>query len=141
MTPSRFGMKQNKMAQAVLISTPLLYLATFSLWAEPELGDEATSTPAAEESTLIDADDPAEKAEVTGLDIALDGSSLEAFEKSLERVRETSSEADYNSVKAAFEFLLIYDIGAKNDRELLAKRLDGKTGREMLERIKWGNRK
>ena len=67
----------------------------------------------------------------------MDGSSLEAFEKSMEKVRETGSEADYKSLRGAFDYLLFYDLGAQNNREKLAARLDGKTGYEIIDRVKW----
>lgn len=130
-------MKQYKMAGAVLITVPMFFLATFSIWAEPEPGGEESSATAPEVIAPADAVDTAEVAETTGLDIVMDGSSLEAYEKSLEKVRETGSEADYKSLKAAFEYLLFYDLGAQRNREKLAARLDGTTGHEIIKRVRW----
>ncbi|MEE8496666.1 MAG: hypothetical protein V3S21_09335 [Xanthomonadales bacterium] len=130
-------MKQYKMAGAVLITVPMFFLATFSTWAEPEPGGEEASATAPEVIAPADAVDTAEVAETTGLDIVMDGSSLEAYEKSLEKVRETGSEADYKSLKAAFEYLLFYDLGAQRNREKLAARLDGTTGHEIIKRVRW----
>ena len=132
-------MNQYKLTSAVLFTASMFFLATFSAWAEPEPGKQDAAATAAEEIVPADAIDTAEVAEVSGLDIPMDGSSLEAFEKNLEKVRETSSESDYNSIKAAFDYLLLYDLGSKGDPEKLAARLDGVTGREMLDRIKWSN--
>ncbi|MFB3077610.1 MAG: hypothetical protein ACE1Y4_06340, partial [Lysobacterales bacterium] len=75
--------------------------------------------------------------EANGLDIVMDGSSLEAFEKSIERVKQTGSEADYKSLEGALDYLLVYDLGARHNREKLAARLDGKTGHEIIDRVKW----
>ena len=130
-------MKQYKMASAVLITVAMFFLATFSAWAEPEPGGTEAATTLAAEIAPADAIDTAEVAEATGLDIVMDGSSLEAFEKSMERVKETGSEAEYKSLEGAFDYLLLYDLGAQNNREKLAARLDGKTGYEIIDRVKW----
>ena len=45
--------------------------------------------------------------------MVLDGSSLEAFEKSLEQVKETASAAEYKSLEGALEYLLVYDLSAQ----------------------------
>ena len=130
-------MKQYKMARTILITVPMYFLVTFSTWAETEPGDEEAAAASAEEIAPADAIDRVEVTEATGLDIIMDGSSLEAFEKSMEKVRETGSEADYKSLRGAFDYLLFYDLGAQNNREKLAARLDGKTGYEIIDRVKW----
>lgn len=130
-------MKQYKMASAVLITVPMFFLVTFSVWAEPEPAGEEASATSAEEIAPADTVDTVVVAETTGLDIVMDGSSLEAFEKSLEKVRKTGSEADYKSLKAAFEYLLFYDLGAQRNREKLAARLDGTTGHEIIKKVRW----
>ena len=73
----------------------------------------------------------------TGLNIIMDGSSLEAYEQSLEKVRETGTEAEYQSLKSAFEYLLVFDLGAGGDPKVLVSRLDGQTGEEILARVKY----
>lgn len=130
-------MKQYKMARAILITVPVFFFATFSAWAETEPGDEKAAATSTEEIAPADAIDTAEVTEATGLDIAMDGSSLEAFEKSMERVKETGSEVDYKRLEGAFDYLLFYDLGAQHNREKLAARLDGKTGYEIIDRVKW----
>ena len=130
-------MKQYKMARAILITVPVFFFATFSAGAETEPGDEEAAAVSAEEIAPADAIDTVEVTEATGLDMIMDGSSLEAFEKSMEKVRETGSEADYKSLKGAFDYLLFYDLGARHNREKLAARLDGKTGYEIIDRVKW----
>lgn len=130
-------MKQNGMASAVLITLPLFFLIAFSACAELEPADDKVSATIAEEIAPADAIGTAEVAETTGLDIVMDGSSLEAYEKSLEKVRETGSEDEYQGLKGAFEYLLLYDLGAKHSPEKLAARLHGKTGHEILSLVKW----
>lgn len=130
-------MKQYKMARAILITVPMFFLATFSAWAETEPGDAKAATTSAEEIAPANAIDTSEVTEATGLDMIMDGSSLEAFEKSMEKVRETGSEADYKSLKGALDYLLFYDLGAQHNRQKLAARLDGKTGYEIIGRVKW----
>ncbi len=130
-------MKQYKMASAVLITVPMFFLSTFSACAIPDPVDAEAATTSAEEFAPAVAVVTAEVTEATGLDIVMDGSSLEAFEKSMERVKETGSEADYKSLEGAFDYLLFYDLGAQNNRGKLAARLDGKTGYEIIDRVKW----
>lgn len=121
-------MKHYKIAITGLVAIPVVFLAVFSAWAEPEqAGDEIT--------TSIEEVNTSEEA--TGLEIIMDGSSLDAFEKSMERVKETGTEVEYKSLKGAIDYLLIYDIGARNDLERLAARLDGVTAEEVVSRVKW----
>lgn len=121
-------MKHYKIAITGLVAIPVVILAVFSAWAEPEqAGDEIT--------TSIEEVNTSEEA--TGLEIIMDGSSLDAFEKSMERVKETGTEVEYKSLKSAIDYLLIYDIGARNDLERLAARLDGVTAEEVVSRVKW----
>ncbi len=72
-----------------------------------------------------------------GLDIPLDGSSMEAFEASKARVKAHTTPAEYQSLESAIAYLLVYDIAAKGQMELLVPRLDGFTTRQLRERIKW----
>ena len=134
-------MKQNRIANAVLITIPLVFFATFSAWAEQEQTSKEAALATAEKSAPADAIDSAEAAEATGLDIVFDGSSLQAFDKSLEQVKETASPADYKSLEGALDYLLVYDLGAQRSREKLAARLDGKTGNEIIDKVQWRNSK
>ena len=134
-------MKQYKKASAVLIIVPMFFLVMLSACAGPELVDQKAPETFAEEVAAVDAIDTAEMADSpAGLDIVMDGSSLEAFERSLEKVRQSGSEVEYGSLKRAIEYLLIYDLGAKHSREKLAARLDGITGQEILARVNWGKK-
>ena len=130
-------MKQNKIVSVALVAVPLVFLAAFSAWAEPDQGAEENVTSAVESSAPEDTIGSAEAAESTGLDIVMDGSSLEAFEQSMEQVRETGTAVEYKSITGAIDYLLIYDIGAKRNMKTLASRLNGLTGNEIVERVKW----
>jgi hypothetical protein len=72
-----------------------------------------------------------------GMEITLDGSSLEAFETSLARVQAHTSEANYTTLVNAIEYLLVYDLASQRDRAKLAARLDGKTAYQVLEKVGW----
>ena len=130
-------MMQYKMAKTILIAVPVFFLVTFAAWAEPEPVSETASTTPAEEIAPAVANETPEAAEATGLDMAVDGSSLEAFEKSLAKIKETCTEVEYKSLEGALEYLMIYDLGAKRNREKLAARLDGSTGYEITKMVKW----
>ncbi len=93
--------------------------------ATPKLVDEAAEAEAAVAATD------------KGMQIAIDGSSLEAFDASLAKIKETASEADYTTLESAIQWLLVYDLGTGNDRAKLAKNLDGMTGDEVISQVGW----
>lgn len=70
-----------------------------------------------------------------GMDIPLDGSSLEAFERSLARVKAHTSETNYVTLTNAIDYLLFYELAVKRDRTLLAANLDGLNGHEVIDRV------
>ena len=72
-----------------------------------------------------------------GLEIPLDGSSMEAWERSLVSVKAYSEPADYQLLLKAIDYLQVYDIGARGQKELLIKRLNGLTGYQVLARVGW----
>jgi hypothetical protein len=72
-----------------------------------------------------------------GLEIPLNGSSMEAWERSLISVKAYSEPADYRLLLSAIDYLLLYDLGAKGDMNALITRLDGLTGYEVLARVNW----
>lgn len=82
--------------------------------------------------------EPVEPWDGDGMDIPLDGSSLEAFNKSLERVKVYASPSNYTTLVNAIEYLLVYDLAAKHDRTKLAADLDGLTGHQVVGRVNWG---
>ena len=130
-------MRLCKIINAFQITLTVFILATLSACAGPERPDEETRKAVGEEIAGTNAIDIAEIPGGKGLERAMDGSSLKAFERSLELVKITGSVGEYTSLLDAIEYLLIYDLGARNDREKLAARLDGVTGREILSRVKW----
>lgn len=62
----------------------------------------------------------------------LDGSSEAAFEASLKQLQETAPTIEYRSVKSAIQYLLVYDLNARGNKEKLYKKLDGKTAEEII---------
>jgi hypothetical protein len=72
-----------------------------------------------------------------GMEIPLDGSSLEAFETSLARVQAHTSPKNYTTLVNGIEYLLVYDLAAKRDRAKLASHLDGLTPYQVLEKVGW----
>lgn len=97
------------------------------------------------EAAAVDARSPSLEAAsrfTEGMHIPVDGSSLEAFEQSLEKIREQTTEAEYTTLTNAIDYLLVYDLSARRDREKLAANLDGLTGEEIVDKVQWSqNRK
>lgn len=72
-----------------------------------------------------------------GMEIPLDGSTMEAWEASMARVEAHTTESEYQTLENAIEYHLLYDLSARRDMERLIKRLDGKTGYEIVALVKW----
>ena len=72
-----------------------------------------------------------------GMEIPMDGSSLEAWDRSMARVKAHTSESNYTTLENAIKYLLVYDLQAKNDINNLISSLDGMSGYEILARVKW----
>lgn len=72
-----------------------------------------------------------------GMHMAFDGSSTEAFEKSMESIQAETTEAEFTTVQNAIDYLLVYDLAARGNPEVLYKRLDGKTPADMLRTVNW----
>jgi hypothetical protein len=117
-------MKHYQNTFGVLITATLFLLAAGPVWADQESAGESDSTPAVEDV-----------AEATGLDIVLDGNSLASFEKGLAEIKGTCTSNEYLTLERSIQFLMFYDIAAKRDKEKLAKRLDGMTGRQIVEKV------
>lgn len=75
-----------------------------------------------------------------GMEIPLDGSSLEAFETSLARVKAHTNPEQYTTLVNAIEYLLFYDLSAGRDRAKLASNLDGLTPYEVIDKVLWQRR-
>lgn len=108
------------------------------------LGACATSSaPPAAQAEATAAEEPAPEIEPWdgyGLEIPLDGSSMEAWERSLLRVEAYSEPADYELLLSAIDYLRVYDLGARGKMDLLIARLDGQTGYQILSRVKYRGR-
>ena len=87
---------------------------------------------------------PAEKAKTgfsEGMKIPLDGSSLEAFNKSLESIKGKTEGTEYKALTGAINYLLVYDLRAKRNRTILAQHLNGLTGEQIIEKVRWSRSK
>ena len=71
------------------------------------------------------------------MDIPLDGSSVEAFDASLARVKAYATPEQYEGLLMAIDYLLTYDLGAEKDYAKLTSRLDGQTPAEIWKRVNW----
>ncbi|MDZ4728835.1 MAG: hypothetical protein SH820_02710 [Xanthomonadales bacterium] len=91
----------------------------------------------AEEVNESSAEDTAEVLD-PAMQIPLDGSSLEAFNESLATIKAQAEEINFTSLEGAIQYLLVYDLGAGRDMAKLAKNLDGLTGDQIIEKVKWG---
>jgi hypothetical protein len=72
-----------------------------------------------------------------GMEIPLDGSSMEAWEMSLTRIKAHTTASKYQTLENAIQYHLMYDLKSYRDMEKLIKRLDGRTGYEIVELVKW----
>jgi len=79
--------------------------------------------------------EPIEPWDGDGMDIPLDGSSLEAFERSLARVQAHTSPSRYKTLTSAINYLLVYDLSARGNRANLAANLDGWTGNQIVDQV------
>jgi hypothetical protein len=113
-------------------------LALVSLLAALLTACAGTTTQAPEQSAAaVKAEEPVEPWDGDGMDIPLDGSSLEAFDRSLARVKAYSNPSNYTTLVNAIDYLMVYDLAAKRDRAKLASNLDGLTGRQVIDRVSW----
>ena len=71
------------------------------------------------------------------MELPLDGSSLDAWDASMARVKRHSTEANYTTLENAIDYLLVYDLEVRRDKKKLAAKLDGLTGYEVIARVKW----
>lgn len=139
-------MNYQKSARTTLVVGTLLLIAANPVWANvaqdaQENAEAVQQTASAgmasggDEMKAAVEDTPAVEAEPSGLDIPMDGSSLEAWNQSMEKVKEVGGPKEYGQLQDAFDYLLMFDIGAKNDPATLASRLNGLTGNEILKRV------
>ena len=62
----------------------------------------------------------------------LDGSSVEAFEQGMQKVREEATPEEAMRLDSAIQYLMVYDLAAKRDKAKLYARLNGKTPNEVI---------
>lgn len=72
-----------------------------------------------------------------GMELPLDGSSLDAWDASMARVKRHSTEASYTTLENAIDYLLVYDLEVRGDKEKLVAKLDSLTGYEVVAKVKW----
>lgn len=72
-----------------------------------------------------------------GMEIPLDGSSMEAWDRSMARVKAHTDESTFTTLQNAIAYLLTYDLSARKDMNLLIKNLDGLTGYEVVGKVRW----
>jgi len=106
--------------------TILLLTMNVALAESGQAGDESVAANAAGAATEAPVETPA------WLKVVMDGSSFEAFSESMEQVREVGGDDAYERISASFKNLLFLDIGARNNKEILASRLDGMTSGQVI---------
>ena len=67
-----------------------------------------------------------------GMRIPVDGSSLESFDQSLAAIKVKTTADEYAALTNAIDYLLVYNLSAKQDRAKLAQSLNGKTGEQIV---------
>ncbi len=72
-----------------------------------------------------------------GMQIPVDGTSLEAFDQSLATIKTKTTKDEFTTLTNAIDYLMVYYIEAKRDRAKLAAYLNGKTGEEVVALVKW----
>ena len=123
------------MKSKMICKLPLVILAAFALILSACA--TASSTQASAEATPAPTAEPIEPLDGDGMEIPLDGTSLEAFDKSLARVKAHTSPEAYTTLVNAIDYLLVYDLASKNDKATLAAHLDGMTGKQVVDQVKW----
>jgi hypothetical protein len=72
-----------------------------------------------------------------GMEIPLDGSSRDAWNRSMARVKAHSKESTFITLENAVAYLLVYDLESRGNFDTLISRLDGQTGYEIIARTNW----
>jgi hypothetical protein len=81
--------------------------------------------------------DVLENHEGDGMNMTLDGTSLAAFDASMEEIKRNTDEQSYKTLTNAIEYLLVYELSAQKNKEKLALVLNGLTGYEVLGKVGW----
>ena len=102
-----------------------------------------STSPEEPEQAVADASEQVSEPEVVdtyegdGMEIPLDGSSLEAFDVSMARIKKHSAESSYITLENAIEYLLVYDLEVRRNKEKLVAKLNGLTGYEIMAKVGW----
>jgi len=72
-----------------------------------------------------------------GMKIPLDGTSLATFDASMEKIKRNTEPKSYKTLSNAIEYLLVYDMGVKGNKEALASKLNGLNGYDILGKVGW----
>ena len=72
-----------------------------------------------------------------GMELPMDGSSLEAWDASMARVKRHATEASYTTLNNAITYLLVYDLEVRRNKEKLVAKLNGLTGYEIVAKVGW----
>ncbi len=72
-----------------------------------------------------------------GMKIPLDGTSLAAFDASMEKIKRNTEAKSYKTLSNAIEYLLVYDISVRGNMEALASKLNGLNGYEIVGKVRW----
>ena len=113
---------------------PILIATTLAALLLAACTTEGPAAPASEEAGSAEPQQ-IEPWDGDGMDIPLDGSSLEAFDHSMARVKAYASEPDYTTLVSAIDYLLAYDLSARRDRARLAANLNGLTGHQIVTKV------
>lgn len=96
----------------------------------------AVESPAASSPAPADSGAQAESAKPSaGMTVPVDGTSLEAFDASLAKIKGDSTASEYLTLTNAIDYLLVYDLQAKRDRTKLAALLNGQTGEQIIQQV------
>ena len=72
-----------------------------------------------------------------GMKIPLDGTSLATFDASMAKIKRNTEPKSYKTLSNAIEYLLVYDMGVKGNKEALASKLNGLNGYDILGKVGW----
>jgi len=108
--------------------------------------EEPATQPSSDSTFMVPAPNKAPKAVAPGrfnfgpgMKIPVDGTSLEAFDESMDLIKTKTTAAEYTTLVNAIDYLMVYDLQAKRNRARLAGILNGLTGEEIVDRVEWGN--
>ncbi|HKJ17322.1 MAG TPA: hypothetical protein VJ984_08240 [Xanthomonadales bacterium] len=88
-------------------------------------------------ATIADEAEYIMNSESPGMQMTFDGSSVEAFDQRMEEIEAETTAEEYVTIQQSIEYMLVYDLAARRDREVLYERLDGKTPVELISMVKW----